>query len=86
MNHHWEHLSVDQLALFEEGATQTRWTPMRGFVAQIIKLGPYAGGGAAKYRADGPLVDPSQDFDTEAEAINAVEETVRVRGGTVNWL
>ncbi len=86
MNYHWEYLSVDQLVLFEEGKTQTRSIPMRGVAAEIIKLGPYMGDGGVKYRADGPLVNPSQDFDTKEEAMRAVEAIVSASGHAVDEL
>lgn len=62
MNYHCEELSVDQLVLFEEDATQTRWNPMPGVGAEIHKVGPYMGNPKVTYRAAGPLVaDPPHE-------------------------
>ena len=84
MNYHWERLSPDHIVLFEEGAAKTRWIPMHGVAAEIIKLGSYLGSSSAKYGANGPLVDPPRDFDTEEEAISLAEGIVKAVGNTVD--
>ena len=84
MNYHWKRLSADQSVLLEEGAGEWKGNPMRGVGAQIIKLGPYMGNPNITYRADGPLVEPAQDFDSEEEAISAVEQIVRAASHTID--
>lgn len=86
MNYHWERISANQLVLLEEGATKTRQIPMRGVAAEIIKRGPNLGNPKVTYMADGPLVDPTQDFDSREEAISGVEQIVRAAGHTIDGL
>ncbi len=83
MKYHWEELEDGSVCLFEKGKAPTKFIPMPGLAAQIIKLGPYIGSSKDTYRADGPLADPYRDFDTREEAINWIEQIIRDGGHTI---
>lgn len=83
MKYHWERLSTNQLVLFEEGTTWEGRIPPHGVAAAINKLGPNFGSPKAIYRAAGKLMDDTLDFDSLAEAQEAVEAIVSDRGGTI---
>lgn len=81
--YHWEWLSADQVALYEEGYTWTGVLTPAGIAAAVNKMGPFLGVPKVTYQAAGPLVDPPQTFDSFEEAMQAVETIVRDRGGSI---
>ena len=84
-NYHWERVTDDLLALYEEGEGPVSIGD-DGIVATIIKVPWQFGKSKTKvtYRANGPLVDPPREFDTEEEAISLVEGIIRAIGNMVD--
>ena len=83
MTYHWEWISADQVALFENGYTWTGSMPAFGVAVAINKSGPGLGTNAALYAASGSLMPEEQHFASFEEAMKAVEAIATAKGDQI---